>query len=488
MAYSVSSSEEIAQVFDAQNPWHRQGGVPSAFAPPRERPLAQLLWRRLRNDRPRRYQLILGPRRVGKTTVLYQTVRHLLERGVAPSDIWWLRMDHPVLMQERLDSLAATVVRRSGASADHPVYLMLDELTYAGDWDRWLKTFYDEEWPVRVAATSSAAAALSGGRHESGVGRWDVQYLTPYLLTEYLDLSGRPYEVDPGADLAETLRSWPPGARASDELRRGRESLMWTGGFPELLDPGRWMEHGDEQTRLLESQRVLRNDAVERAVYKDIPQSFGIGNPVMLERLLYVLAGQITGLLSPKNICRDLDGMSQPTLENYLSYLSRAFLIFTLPNFSGRESAIQKRGRKVYFTDGAIRNAALLRGLAPLDNPTEMGHLLENLAVSSLNSLAVQTNVRLHHWRDGDREVDIIFNHPQRPLALEVASSPDHSRAGLYALMERHPQFRGACYLIAPQVSVTHPKEDAVGTFPLDLLLLAVGAQDGQALAANLGA
>ena len=117
-----------------------------------------------------------------------------------------------------------------------------------------------------------------------------------------------------------------------------------------------------------------------------------------------------------------------------------------------------------------------------------MGRLLENMVVSSLNSLAVQTNVRLHHWRDRDREVDIIFNHPQRPLALEVAPSPDHSRAGLYALMERHPQFRGACYLVAPQVSVNHPAGDAVGTFPLDLLLLAVGDQAGQALAGNLGA
>ena len=488
MANLVSRPEDIAQVFDTQNPWHRQAEVPSAFAPPGERPLAQLLWRRMLNDSPRRYQLILGPRRVGKTTVLYQTVRHLLKQGVTPTDIWWLRMDHPVLMQERLGSLVQTVVDLSGASADHPVYLMLDELAYAGDWDRWLKTFYDDRWPVRVAATSSATVALQGGRSESGVGRWEVQHLTPYLLTEYLDLVGQPYEVTPGADLAETLRSWPRGAHASLELRRERESLMWTGGFPELLDPGRGLGNEDEQTRLLESQRVLRNDAVERAVYRDIPQSFGIGSPVMLGRLLYVLAGQITGLLSPKNICGALDGMSAPTLENYLSYLQKAFLVFTLPNFSGQESTIQKRGRKVYFVDGAVRNAALLRGLAPLDNPTEMGHLLENLVVSSLNSLAVQTDVRLHHWRDGGSEVDIIFNHPQSPLAFEVASSPSHSHAGLYALMERHPQFRGASYLVAPQVSVTHPEEDTVGTFPLDLLLLAVGAQAQHALAANLGA
>ena len=58
----------------------------------------------------------------------------------------------------------------------------------------------------------------------------------------------------------------------------------------------------DIANQVLESQRVLRSDAVERAVYKDIPQAARVDNPMMLERLLYVLAGQVTGLLSPTNI------------------------------------------------------------------------------------------------------------------------------------------------------------------------------------------
>lgn len=54
--------------------------------------------------------------------------------------------------------------------------------------------------------------------------------------------------------------------------------------------------------------------------------------------------------------------------------------------------------------------------------------------------------------------------------------------------MERHPRFEGCCYLIAPQVTVGHPESTAagVGTLPLDLFLLAVGAQADQALARNL--
>lgn len=463
-------------MFDGQNPWHRTSLVPVLFAPPRERPLVQILWQRLLHDQPRRHQLIVGPRRVGKTTVLYQTVRRLLDNGVEPGRVWWLRMDHPLLMQESLGALVREALRVSPASDDRPLYLMLDELVYAKDWDKWLKTFYDERWPVRVAATSSATAALQDRRHESGVGRWEVQHLLPYLLTEYLDLMEEPRSVEVGDDLAATLRFWPTGAHANENLFHSCLTLMWTGGFPELLS-SRTRLMDDDMHLLLQSQRVLRSDAVERAVYKDIPQSFGVGNPMLLERLLYVLAGQITGLLSPKNISQQLDGLSWPRLDSYLSYLERAFLVFRLPNFSGREATVQKRGRKVYFVDGAVRNAALLRGLAPLDNPTEIGHLLENLVASSLNTLAVQSGVRLHHWRDGKDEVDFIFNHPQRPLAFEVSSSSDHSRDGLRALMERHPQFRGACYLVSPRVSTIHPEGEEVGTLPLGLLLLAIGAQ-----------
>lgn len=479
--------EDLQRVFDEQNPWQRTGEVPATLARPIERPLAKQLWQRLHHDDPHRFQLVLGPRRVGKTTALYQTVRRLIETGIEPSRIWWLRLDHPLLLQESLGDLVRAVLAESDATPSAPVFLMLDEVVYTDQWDLWLKTFFDDRWPVRIAATSSASAALRERRLESGIGRWSEQHLTPYLFTEFLDLvgEGRPVDVEP--TLAETLTTLAQGRRADPALGVWRRQFMLVGGFPELLTASRDRPDADESTRLLESQQILRSDAVERAVYKDIPQSFGVDNPMMLERLLYVLAAQITGLLSPSNICSEL-GLSQPTFDRYLSYLEQAFLVFTLPNYSGREATVQKRGRKVYFVDGAIRNAALQRGLAPLDNPVELGTLLENLVAATLRSLALHVGARLHHWREGKHEVDLIFDHPDRPLAFEIGSSPDHSRAGIQAFMARHPRFEGRCYLVAPQATVSHPASTAagIGTMPLDLFLLVLGAQAEHALAANL--
>ena len=479
--------EDLQRVFDEQNPWHRSGEVPPLLAPPTERPLARELWRLLQGDSIERYQLVLGPRRVGKTTAMYQTVRHLLREGVDASRLWWLRLDHPLLLREDLGTLVRSVLSEAGAG--EPIVLFLDELVYARDWDLWLKTFYDDRWPVRIVATSSATAALRHRRLESGVGRWTEQFLTPYLFTEFLDLLGRGPDIEVGPTLSQTIQSLP--ARVPDELtvEALRRRYLLLGGFPELLasDRDRAIAQ-DEGAWLLESQQVLRSDAVERAIYKDIPQSFGVDNPMMLERLLYVLAGQVTGILSATKICGELDGLSQPTFDRYLSYLERAFLVFMLANYSGQEGSVQRRGRKLYFVDGAVRNAALQRGLAPLDNPVEMGMMIENLVAGTLHSLATLAGLRLYHWREGGLEVDLVLDHPTEPLAFEVGSSADHSRKGLSALVARHPRFAGRCYLIAPRAGVLAPSAatSGVGTLPLDLFLFACGRQAEAALTGRL--
>ena len=207
-----------------------------------------------------------------------------------------------------------------------------------------------------------------------------------------------------------------------------------------------------------------------------------------LERLLYVLAGQVTGVLSPSSISSDL-GIAQPTFDRYLSYLDRAFLVFTLTNYAGSEAKIQRRGRKLYFVDSAVRNAALQRGIAPLFDHDELGLLLENLAATSMRTLAVQTMVRLHYWRSGAFEVDLIYDDPRQPLAFEIGASVRHSQRGLRALIQQHRQFHGNSYLVAPQAAVINPDEteSGIGTLPFDTFLLAVSTQAAPALAARMG-
>lgn len=477
MANWKPSLEDVRRVFAEQNPWFGLGDVPEIFAPPTERALAKALWSRVLSDQPHRFQVVLGPRRVGKTTVMYQTVKRLLGHGIEADRLWWFRLDHPLLLAWTLGELVEMVTDVVRPSQERPVFLFLDELVYAKDWDLWLKSFFDDRLPVRILGTSSATAALRRRRTESGVGRWEEQFLMPYLFTEFLDL----IDASPPLEVRETLLETIHGAIESRIKLAGVENhrrlFTLIGGFPELLLATR-SDSQDAESNLLASQRLLRSDAVERAIYKDIPQSFGVDRPRTLERLLYALAGQMTGVLAPTNTCRDL-GISQPTFDRYLSYLMSAFIVFTLSNYSGSEASVQRRGRKLYFVDGAVRNAALQRGLTPLRNPTETGVLLENLVATQLHSLAQHSQVRLYYWREGRHEVDLIYDHPDHPIAIEVGSSADHSRSGLRAFAEACPRFRGNCYLVAPDAEALPPSQgrSGIGTIPLDLFLIAVGRQ-----------
>ncbi len=519
----------IKSIIVEQNPWWKNHSVPNYLAPPTERPLAKHLWKYILSPKLKRHLIILGPRRVGKTTVMYQTVQHLLKNQIPPDKIQWVRLDHPLLMPLDLGSIAKEAIKLSNATKEKPLYLFLDELVYAEKWEHWLKTFYDEHWPVHIIASSSATAALQKGK-ESGVGRWEEFHLTPYLLTELLQL----YEKDINFpsykktqclyNTIESLSKSLPHTQFNFENER--KLLISLGGFPEFLaekkrqdefhaeftekissklnksqdnkpsilitvsNPFSQLQRDFENSFFQKAQQTLRSDAIERAIYKDIPQSYRIDSPLNLERLLYVLAGQITGLLSPKGISQDISQISTLTLERYVNYLIQTYLIFTLPNYDKNERDVQRRQRKTYFVDVAIRNAALLKEKDQIFNePAELGKIQENLVASHLHHLGKQSSIRLYHWKRGKHEVDLVYDDPNQPLAFEIGTSKNHPQSGLKKFLKENPKFQKGVYYVAPDLQFLSPKDSSsgIGELPLDLLLLAIGLQQDKTLSFLLG-
>ena len=480
------SRETYLEALTDQNPWSRMGRVPEALAKTVRRPLAEVLWRTMLGE-PFRYQVVLGPRRVGKTVTMYQTIQQLLAHGVPANRLWFLRLDHPLLMHFELGAWVKSLRNNFGGSPADPIYLFLDEVNYSHGWDRWLKTFFDEQWPIRVVATSSSTAILRGRTYESGIGRWNEQFLMPYSYTEYLSLRnmgfGRPKSE---ADLFSTLLAAIEAKHDYTPQSPLLQLFLLIGGFPELLTS---LQEDDLESGLFRSQQVLRSEAVQRVAGMDIPQAFDIKHPLILERLLYVLAGQICGLMNVSKLSTEL-GLSRATMHQYISYLEQAYLIFTLPNFAVSEEKIQRKGRKVYFVDGAVRNAALQRGLSPISDHQEQGYLMENAVGSHLYSLSLQSGARLFHWREGHDEVDFVYGEPGNHIAFEVSRSGDHSMKGLNAIQVRYPELKGRCFLVSDRSpAYRRPDEsaDGVGRIPLQTFLLATGAHANAMLWKRLG-
>lgn len=485
-AWKPSREDYLAALTD-QNPWHELSSVPSTLAYSRRRSLSEKLWVALSGDL-QRFQVVLGPRRVGKTVGMHQTIQALIDHGIRPNRLWFLKLDHPLLMDFELNGWARAIINNYGASSEDPLYLFLDEINYSPKWDRWLKTFYDERWPLRIVATSSSTAALRDRSVESGIGRWTDQYLMPYSFDEYLRLLGSPMiDVEPGVDLFETIGSALAVVPPDKSLSSQRDIYLLVGGFPELL----MARDQDEslEAAVIRSQQVLRSEAVQRVAGMDIPQVFDIKSPQILERLVYILAGQMCGLVNVSNLAESLD-ISRPTVNQYISYLERAFLVFSLPNFSTSEEKIQRQGRKIYFVDGSVRNAALQRGLTPIKDPRERGFLIENVAAAQLFSLALQTGMRVYHWRNKGDEVDLIYDDTSGPIAFEISSSAKHSLNGIRALHRKYPQFKGRSFLVSPEIRapvMPDDDPDGIGRITLDQFLIAVGRFTDHSLGLRLG-
>lgn len=489
-------TEDVIFAIGQQNLWQSGGKVPARLAPDTERTIANSLYQWLKHADSRHIQIILGPRRVGKTVVLHQVVRKLLADGVDPSRIFFLRLDDIEFKNISLGKLARYVWQASGASEERPAYLLLDEVVLMEDWDRWLKTFHDDLWPLRIVATSSARTGLKIGQTESGLDRWREQYMQPCGLFETLKLLGKLPEAMHEIPVAETLRATlaeihnftQPGV----ELETYRNMLMQVGGFPGVLTSLQAVEQPDlfgrDDVDIFPPPRQIQlyEDVVQKSIYIDIPKYFGITDPSSLEAIVKRVAKQMGTLWEPANVSQEL-GISATTLNNYTMYLEQASLVVLLPNYPSGGMQPRARGRKLFLIDSALRNATLLTKVTAQSDPADFGHMLENMVVSALFSLAEQARCHLHHWRygkGGQYEVDVIYNDFNGPLAFEVGSSPKSSLPGLRALIDKYPQFKGGCYLITPN-SPIRPAETSptgIGSLPLDTFLLATDAQAMHAL------
>jgi hypothetical protein len=275
----------------------------------------------------RRAVLVIGPRQVGKTTLLFQAVDDLLDRGWPPANVLYFDFSDPRLVDDvsPRDVLAITP---AGVSADRPRVLLLDEISRATRWDLWLKQAVDRGIG-RIAATDSAASVLRQGSRESGQGRWDELWLEGLDFPEFVALRS-----PPGESFEAGLAAAPNHLDAYLEL----------GGFPEYAnsDPS------------AEVRRRLRSDVVERAILRDLAGR--VEDPNRVRDLFVYLVQESGGLLNVQNRARDLDA-DHRSVASWLALLEDTLLISSLP-LAGPHAAARLRSQpKVYAVDHGLVQA-----------------------------------------------------------------------------------------------------------------------------------
>ena len=411
----ITTKDGILKVLSAYNPWWKTGMVNPKMAKTYKRFAFYEAMKRLDQESLRRTVVLTGTRRVGKTTIQYQMIEALLNRGVAPQRIVFISMDHPMLKLSAFNEILECY--HESIYAEQDVYYFFDEIQYAQDWDKWLKTIYDIQPDTQVVATGSASPALMKGDQESGAGRWSVIPVPTMFFYEYCEL----LEID-RPELPKELKVTPLLHMTQQERTQIMMQLskvqnhfnryLQVGGFPELA-----LADND-----IMAQQIMREDVVDKVLKRDLPSLYSIRNATELERIFLYLCNVSSEIVSIEAITRELNGVSRTTVENYIRYLESANLIYQSWPVDMAGKKVLKASPKIYIADAAIRNAVLMDE-SMLTNPTEMGKIVETAVYKHVAAFYYQQATSVGYFRGGrkGKEIDIVVDYPNsNNILIEV--------------------------------------------------------------------
>ncbi len=412
---AITTKEGILKVLAAFNPWWKTGAVHPSFTKDYKRFAYFEAMKRLEQTDIRRTVVLTGTRRVGKTTIQYQMIETLLKKGIPPQKIVFISMDHPMLKLSDLNEILDCYHENIYANQD--AYYFFDEIQYATDWDKWLKTIYDIQPDTKVVATGSASPALVKGSTESGAGRWSVIQVPTLSFYEYCSLIGIS-DIELDKNLRPTaLANLTQQARSEIMMKLSAVQnhfirYLQVGGFPELA-----LSSND-----LMAQQIMREDVVDKVLKRDLPSLYNIRNSTELERIFLYLCNVSSNIVSIEAIAKELNGVSRPTVENYIRFLESANLIYlSYPVEMGGQKVL-KASPKIYIADAAIRNAVLMDGDI-LTEPEEMGKMVETAVYKHVAAFYYQKATKIGYYRGGKKgkEIDIVVDYPNiNNIIIEV--------------------------------------------------------------------
>lgn len=277
--------------------------------------------------------IIVGPRQVGKTTLL----KMLADKSDRRVLNW--NCDEPDVRQ-KLTEPTSTQLGAETANAD---IIFIDEAQRVQNIGITLKLLTDNFPDKQIVVTGSSALELSNSINEPLTGRKYEYVMFPISAEELIDNHGAQVE------------------------RRLLERRMIYGSYPEVIT-----NEGDEK-------EILTN-IVGSYLYKDIFSFQDVRKPEIIEQLLQALALQIGSEVSFNELGK-LVGLNSLTVQRYIDLMEKSYIIFHLRSYSRNVRSELKKSRKIYFYDNGVRNA-ILGDYKPLDLRQDNGALWENYIIS----------------------------------------------------------------------------------------------------------
>ncbi|MFH0788789.1 MAG: ATP-binding protein [Pseudomonadota bacterium] len=341
-------ANKLIEILHSYNRFWATGGVEAGI--PRE-----VLERCARELNQKEILLLKGVRRSGKSTLMAQMIRTLLEKGKKPHQLLRVNLEEPLFAAEYSLELLEQIYRvyREKICPSGKCYLFLDEIQNIPEWERWVRGRSETE-NLKIIITGSSSRLLSREVGAKLTGRHVSFEIFPLSFSEFLRFKG------------VTVGSKTDYFERKSVIRNLFAEYRQYGGFPEVV-----------LRKEPEDKELLLKQYFEDILHRDVVSRNEIRDTLTLQNLATYLMTTIGRLTSNTNLKRNF-AVSQDKVENYTSALLESFLIYRLPKF---ETSLKKSLRarfKPYAIDTGLRNRVAFTF------SEDSGWLAENIVLNHL--------------------------------------------------------------------------------------------------------
>ena len=123
-------TEKIMERLRYENPWWLRKQIPDSYSEKSKRLYFDLFYPFVKEKSIRRAVVLMGPRRVGKTVLLFHSIQQLLEDGVNPQRILFIGIDNPIYLHLGLEDILSLCKKSLNLKNLNDCYVFFDEIQY----------------------------------------------------------------------------------------------------------------------------------------------------------------------------------------------------------------------------------------------------------------------------------------------------------------------------------------------------------------------
>jgi predicted AAA+ superfamily ATPase len=345
--------------------------------------------------------IIIGPRQVGKTTLVRQVAENLGFSHIYASADSPIALDHQWIVQHwekaRFDS------KQTGS----PILLVFDEIQKITNWGEVVKKCWDEDrytqTDVRVVITGSSALMLKKGT-ESLAGRYEKTLLLHWSFAE---------------------------CQACFNISLNQYILLggYPGAYAFLNEPERWKGY-------------IRDSLIEPVIGKDILLSNPIQKPALFRQFFNLTCVYASQVVSYQKLVGQLqDAGNTTTLSHYQQLLEDSWLLTGLQKFQNNVLSQRTSSPKWIPLNIALVTALSSESFDTItQNPALWGRWVESTIGMHLVTLSYYGHIQIFYWKQGDLEVDFVIKTPKKIIGIEVKSSKTRTQKGIQAFLKTFPE------------------------------------------------